>query len=121
MKSPRVVSVLDQTLLFNVIAVGLGSQLASADAAEIPVVRLNLAIALLRIGDYQAAVDELKMVELPPGGGISRGTQQYLLGLAYEGLGDSQAARQAWESAAAAGGTLTEDGPLVADLVAVKK
>jgi Flp pilus assembly protein TadD len=83
-------------------------------------VRLNLAVALIRIGDFQRAVDELKMLELPSGPGISRGTQQYLLGLAYEGLGDAAAARQAWQTAATVGGTLTDDGPLIADLVASK-
>ena len=120
MTTPRVLSAMDRTLLFNVLAVRLRGQLAAAEPSDAAVVRLNLAVALLRIGDYQGALDELRKVDLPPGVGISKGTQQYLLGLAYEGLGDMSSAREAWQAAVAAGGTLTEDGPLVSELVSAK-
>ena len=116
----RLVSVTDQTLLFNALAVALRSRLAAADAVEQPFVRLNLAVALLRLGDYQGARQELSGVQLPPGEGISGGTQQYLMGLAYQGLGDTIAAEAAWRAAADLGGSVTEDGPLIRDVVGAK-
>jgi len=77
-------------------------------------------VALMRLGDPQAAREELNSVQLPPGPGISQGTQQYLLGLAHEGVGDMVSASQAWQAAAQAGGSLTEDGPPIRDVVAAK-
>jgi len=55
-------------------------------------------------------------VQLPPGPGISLGTQQYLLGLTYEGSGDAASAQRSFQDAAASGGLLTEDGPPVKGL-----
>ena len=58
-----------------------------------------------------AAREQLEAVQLPAGPGISLGTQQYLLGLAYEGEGDAASAQRSFQAAAASGGLLTEDGP----------
>jgi tetratricopeptide (TPR) repeat protein len=112
----RVISPSDQTLLFNPLAVALRSRLATADTAEQPIVRLNLGVALMRLGDYAGAKEQFEAVQLSEGPGVSKGTQQYLLGLAYEGLGDSASAQAAWQAAAQSDGWLTEDGPAVKGL-----
>lgn len=110
---PRLISAADQTLLFNPLAVALRARLAAAPPAEAPAVRLNLAVALLRLGDYAGAREHLDAVEVPETGAISSGTQQYLLGLALDGLGDAAGAQRAFQTAAASDASLTEDGPPV--------
>jgi membrane-associated protease RseP (regulator of RpoE activity) len=114
--TPRVISPNDQTLLFNPLSVVLRNRLLTADAADQPIVRLNLAVALMRLGDYAGAREQLEAVQLPDTTGIGHGTQQYLLGLAYEGMGDVAAAQRAWQAAAATQAWLTEDGPPVQGL-----
>jgi hypothetical protein len=114
--SPRLISVGDQTLLFNPLAVVLRSRLAMATEAEQPFVRLNLGVALLRLGDYAGAREQFEAVSLPAGSGIAQGTQQYLLGLALEGMGDLPGAQRAWQAAASSEASLTEDGPAVKSL-----
>jgi hypothetical protein len=78
-----------------------------------PIVRLNLAAALLRSGDGREAQALLKEVSLPDGPGVSAGTVQYLLGEAALAQGDQAGARQHWEAATRAEGRLTADGPSV--------
>lgn len=117
---PRVISPSDQTLLFNPLAVALRSRLGTADPADQPVVRLNLGVALMRLGDYAGAREQFEAVQLSEGPGVSLGTQQYLLGLAYEGLGDTASAQKAWQGAAKSEGLLTEDGPPVKGLAQKK-
>jgi hypothetical protein len=114
--SPRLISVGDQTLLFNPLAVVLRSHLATASEAEQPFVRLNLGVALMRLGDYAGAREQFEAVSLPAGTGIAKGTQQYLLGLALEGMGDLPGAQRAWQAAASSEASLTEDGPPVKSL-----
>jgi hypothetical protein len=115
-ESPRLMSVSDEGLLFNPISLALRSRLAAATAKDQPFVRLNLAVALIRLGDFAGAREQLEGVQLPAGPGISLGTQQYLLGLAYEGAGDAASAQRSFQAAAASGGLLTEDGPAVKSL-----
>jgi hypothetical protein len=115
-ESPRLVSVSDQGLLFNPISLALRSRLAGAAVKDQPFVRLNLAVALLRLGNYAGAREQLEAVTLPAGEGISLGTQQYLLGLAYEGQGDAASAQRSFQAAAASGGLATEDGPSIKTL-----
>ncbi len=119
-ESPRLISAADQGLLFNPIALALRSRLAGAAAKDQPFVRLNLAVALMRLGDYAGAREQLDAVQLPAGQGISLGTTQYLLGLAYEGEGDAASAQRSFQSAAASGGLLTEDGPSIKSLAGRK-
>lgn len=103
----------------NVIVAALRALLASTtDPALLPVVRLNLAAALLRAGDSAEALALLKDTTLPAGPGVSAGTVLYLLGEASLAQGDQAAARQAWESASQAEGRLTDDGPSVKALAA---
>ena len=115
-ESPRLVSVADQGLLFNPISLALRSRLAAAAPQDQPIVRLNLAVSLLRTGDSAGAREQLEAVQLPAGGGISLGTQQYLLGLVHESEGDAAEAQRSFQAAAASGGLLTEDGPAIATL-----
>ena len=70
----------------------------------------------MRLGDYAAAREQLEAVQLPAGPGISLGTQQYLLGLAHEGLGDAASAQRSFQAAAASDALLTEDGPPIKSL-----
>jgi PDZ domain-containing protein/PEGA domain-containing protein len=112
--SPRLMSVADQKLLFNPISLALRGRVDGAQSKEQGVLRLNLAVALMRLGDYAAARAQLEAVELAAGPGISLGTQQYLLGLTYEGEGNGASAAKAFEAARSSGGLLTEDGPAIA-------
>lgn len=115
--APRLVSVLDRTLPFNALAAQWRHVASGPSGPDTAMVRLNLAVAALRIGDFDGAREDLAEVKLGPGAGISEGTVQYLLGLAYKGLGDFARAREAWTRAASAErATLSEYGGSVPDL-----
>jgi hypothetical protein len=117
---PRALVMSDQTLLANKAILDLRQQLPSAmNTRDEPVVRLNLAIALMHARSWTLARAELERVTMPPGPGISNGTVQYLLGLCYDALGLPADAARVWKVAAAdATGLLTEDGPPIADMAA---
>jgi hypothetical protein len=109
----------DRFLPANAVVAVLRSRLAStADPAEQAVLRLNLAAALLQAGAPADARTLLEQVNLPAGGGVSKGTVQYLSGEAALALDDKAAAVQAFEAARQAGGRLAEDGPPVESLAA---
>ena len=114
--SPRLMSVADQKLLFNPISIALRSRVDGAQSREQGIVRMNLAVALMRLGDYAGARAQLEAVELAAGPGISLGTQQYLLGLTFEGEGNVASAAKAFEAARSSGGLLTEDGPTITEM-----
>ncbi len=114
--TPRLISAADQTLLFNPLSVAFRSRLATASPAEQPFARLNLGVALMRLGDFAGAQEQFEAVKLAPGRGISQGTQQYLLGLALEGLGDTSGAQRAWQAAAGSEAWLTDGGPPIKPL-----
>lgn len=115
--APRLVAMNDQSLLFNNLMLSLRPRLAQADAQPDPIVRLNLAVALMRLGDWTDARGELSKVQLAAGPGVSNGTVQYLLGLCHEALGQMTEAQAAWHAASTdAESQLTEDGPLVKEL-----
>lgn len=117
---PRALVMSDQTLLANKAILDLRQRLPSAmNTRDEPVVRLNLAIALMHARSWALARAELERVNLPAGPGISNGTVQYLLGLCYDALGLPADAARAWKVAAAdTTGLLTEDGPPIADMAA---
>jgi tetratricopeptide (TPR) repeat protein len=120
--TPRLVAMNDQSLLFNNLVIVLRTRLAqSPGGTPDPVVRLNLAVALMRLGSFEAARTELAKVQLTAGPGVSNGTVQYLLGLCYEALGQTAEAQQAWRAASTdADSLLTEDGPFVKELAEAK-
>lgn len=116
---PALVTTGDRFLPANVTVAALRALLATtSDPALQPIVRLNLAAALLRAGDAAEAQALLRETTLPPGPGVSAGTVQYLLGEAALAQGDQAGARQAWEAASQADGRLTSDGPAIKALAA---
>jgi hypothetical protein len=115
--APRLVAMNDQSLLFNNLVLALRASVTSAGGSADPVARLNLAVALMRLGNWSAARTELSKVQLAAGPGVSNGTVQYLLGLCHEALGQPADAERAWRAAATdADSLLTEDGPAVKEL-----
>jgi hypothetical protein len=116
---PALVTTGDRALPANVtVAVLRALSATTTDPALQPIVKLNLAAALVRSGDGREAQALLKEVSLPPGPGVSAGAVQYLLGEAALAQGDQSGARQYWEAAAQAEGRLTSDGPSVKALAA---
>lgn len=115
--TPRLIGMNDQSLMINRILVDLRARLqAGGDPALDSVMRLNLAVALARVGNWAEARQELQKVKLAEGPGVSTGTVQYLLGVAAERMGNLAEAESAWRAAAATGALLTEDGPSVKEL-----
>ena len=115
--APRVIGLSDQSLLVNRVLVDLRARLAgSSDAFEQSVIRLNTAVALGRVGDWNGARDHLKQVQLPDRPGVGNGTVQYLLGVSAMELGNRAEAETAFKAAAASDSLLTEDGPPVKEL-----
>lgn len=111
---PCVIAMNDESWLPNVLVATLRSHLMSRPD---PVVRLNLAVALMRLQNWDAALEELAKVDLPSADGVSTGTVQFLAGECYAQLGVVAKARDAWQAAAATNHLLTQDGPPVRDLV----
>jgi hypothetical protein len=117
MMTPRLIGMNDQSLMVNRILVDLRSRLLTgADPALESVIRLNLAVALARVGAWSEARQELQRVKLAEGPGVSTGTVQYLLGITADRMGDRAEAESAWRAAAATSALLTEDGPTVKEL-----
>jgi hypothetical protein len=116
--APRLLAMSDETWTFNTLVLGLRSRLVGGGGqAEDPVVRLHLAVALMRVGNWAEARAQLGRLRLPAGAGVSNGTVQYLLGLCHEALGQPSEAERSWRAAAAdAESLLTEDGPPVKEL-----
>jgi tetratricopeptide (TPR) repeat protein len=116
--APRLIAMNDQSLLFNNLVLTLRPRLAlSAGTTPDPIVRLNLAVALMRLGNWTEARTELAKIQLAAGPGVSNGTVQYLLGLCHEALGQVADAEKAWRAAATdSESQLTEDGPAVKEL-----
>jgi hypothetical protein len=78
---------------------------------------LNVGIALMHFRAYERALSEgFRRADLPPGSGIGAGTVQYYRGLCALRRGDPEAARAAFQAAAAADGSTVEsgDGPSAA-------
>jgi tetratricopeptide (TPR) repeat protein len=119
--APKLIGLSEQGLLANRILLDLRARLAEAtDPFETSVIRLNMAVALGRLGDWASAREELQRVTLPEGPGVGAGTVQYLLGVAAENLGSVAEAQAAFTSAAASASLLTEDGPPVRELAQSK-
>jgi hypothetical protein len=115
--TPRLIGLNDQSLMINRILVDLRARLsASSDPTTDSVMRLNMAVALARVGAWGEARLELQRVKLNDGPGVASGTVLYLLGLAAERMGNSSEAEASWRAAAATPALLTEDGPPIKDL-----
>lgn len=115
--TPRLIGLNDQSLMINKILVDLRNRLqAQSDPLLDSVMRLNLAVALARVGAWSDARVELQRVKLNDGPGVAAGTVHYLLGLAAERMGNMAEAEAAWKTAAASTALDTEDGLPVKDL-----
>ena len=115
--TPRLIGLNDQSLMINKILVDLRNRLqAQSDPLLDSVMRLNLAVALARVGAWSDARVELQRVKLNDGPGVAAGTVHYLLGLAAERMGNMAEAEAAWKTAAASTALETEDGLPVKDL-----
>lgn len=115
--TPRLIGMNDQSLMINKILVDLKARLlAPGEPINDSVMRLNLAVALARVGLWSEARIELQRVKLNEGPGVSNGTVQYLLGLAAERMGNAAEAEAAWRAAAATTALISEDGLPVKEL-----
>ena len=115
--TPRLIGMNDQSLLINKILVDLRGRLQSqGDPLTDSVMRLNMAVALARVGNWSDARIELQRVKLNDGPGVSNGTVHYLLGLVAERMGNAAEAEASFRAAAATTALITEDGLPVKDL-----
>jgi hypothetical protein len=115
--TPRLIGMNDQSLLVNKILVDLKGRLQSpGDPLTDAVMRLNMAVALARVGNWTDARLELQRVKLNDGPGVSNGTVHYLLGVVAERMGNTAEAEASWRAAAATTALITEDGLPVKDL-----
>jgi hypothetical protein len=107
--SGKAISQTDQALLFNPILLDLWHKLATgASPADEPVLRLNIGIAFMSLGNWVEARSELERVHLLDGRGVAQGTVNYLLGVCYEALGQFGEATKAWTAATSSEAGLTE-------------
>ena len=123
---PRLVELLDQTVLSNALAVHYASRVYSATTPlDEAAVRLNLAAALMRLENWTDAMLQLESVaKLASGNAMPpavtdavNGTVQYLMGACAEGLGDVPGAERAWGQAAqSAAVLLTDSGEPIKEL-----
>jgi hypothetical protein len=125
-RRPNVVSVYDSRP-FNVVITELNAQLArqqarsgapSADEQRrTDGMRLNLAAALMAVGNYSAAQQTLAQVRLQSRRDISKGTVDYLRAVCYKQLGQLAEARALFEAASQEpDALLAERGPAVSYL-----
>jgi hypothetical protein len=125
-KVPSLVSLEDESLLSNRLAVGYGALAAERTGGlEQLAARLNRAVVLMRLRNYPEATAELDgVMKLAEGGDLPSsvsdvvvGTTQYLVGICAEAQRDIPRAEQAWKRASEArGNMLTENGEPLKDL-----
>jgi hypothetical protein len=121
LKVRQLISRDDQTVMFNPLLLDLRRRLISPNPGEEPIARLNLAVALMGVGNYADARTEIAKVRLPDEKGVAAGTVQYLLGQCCFELGDYAEAETAWHGAVTSNGaTLTDGGQPVKDLAEQK-
>ena len=115
--TPVVIGLSEQGIPVNRVVLDLRARAGEiTDPFEQAVARLNMAIALGRIGEWIEAQAELRQIKLPDRPGVGNGTVQYLLGVAAEALGSRADAEAAYKAAAATESLLSDDGPRVKDL-----
>ena len=108
----------DPTMLYNRALTDLQDAVKTARSpVEQGAAHVNLAIVLMRLGNWENAQTELGAAQLPDGPGVSAGTIAYLNGLCLDALGRTADAQAAFTKAAASPlARLSSDGPLVAPL-----
>jgi len=112
----------DASVLYNRALLELREQAQSAvSPAGRTAAHVNLAVVLLRLGNWDEALQSLGQAGLQDGVGVSGGTVAYLRGLALEGMGRMAEAQSAFSEAAAdPTARLGRDGPLVAPIAREK-
>jgi hypothetical protein len=115
---PRLVELLDQTVLSNALVVQYASRVyAASTPLDEAAVRLNLAAALMRVENWSDALRELAAVEKVVAGATLApavkdaisGTVLFLTGACSEALGDVASAERAWEQSARSAAALLTD------------
>ncbi len=115
---PSVVALLDQSVLFNKLAIDYTYRAAAMTTPlEETAVRLNMAVVLMRLGSWADATRELeRVVKVVGEGRVAQtltdaigGTAHYLLGVCAEATGDVAGATRAWKIAAQSRGNLLTD------------
>jgi tetratricopeptide (TPR) repeat protein len=119
---PDTIPLRDPTMLYNRALTDLEDAVKTARSpVEQGAAHVNLAIVLMRLGNWDNAQTELTAAQLPDGPGVSAGTIAYLNGLCLDALGRSAEAQAAFTKAAASPlARLSSDGPLVAPLARAK-
>jgi len=119
---PEVIGLYDQSLLPNKLVLEFReATIKYSGRTEEYVARMNLAVALMRVGALAEAVDHLSKVRLADGPGVSAGTVQFLFGVCYDGLGRPTEAAAAFRMAmASSDALLTSDGPEIKPLAEEK-
>jgi hypothetical protein len=119
--TPRLIGMSDQSVLANRALVDLRARMATTtDPFLQSVTRLNIAVALARVGECNAARTELEQVQLPDRPGVGPGTVHYLRAVCADAIGNRAEAESYFKMAASTESLLTEDGPAVKDLVAAR-
>ena len=122
---PTVVNV-NENLTFNLMATDLKTRLGRVEASRATgngddrleqSLRLNLAVAMMAVGNWTAAEQLLSKTSLDNRYGVSRGTVDYLRGLCLKQLGKIPEARALFERAGGdTGALLTDNGPAISYL-----
>ena len=123
-----VVNYEDETLPVNRLLLDFRNRVLDAPTPrDQSIARLNLAVVLMRAGNWGEAKAELDKVDLPDlqqqgGQAVSRGTAQYYLGMCLESLDRRPEAQKAYQAAAASPGALLtgDDNTLVKPLAEEK-
>ena len=115
---PDAIPLSDRSLLSNRLLLDMRDAVAAADTPlGEAAARLNLAIAHIRLTNWDNALRELEQVSLPDGPGVSAGTVAYLTGVCLTEVSQLTAAQEAFRIAVAAvDGQLFIGGPPVAVL-----
>ncbi|HEX9638508.1 MAG TPA: PEGA domain-containing protein [Acidobacteriota bacterium] len=93
----------DSDLLYNVVLLQRRQQLGlGVEPADLPLVRLDLALGLIHFGRWAAAVEELHKVPLSESDELGGAIVHYYLGICLEQLGYRPEARAEYEAALSA-------------------
>jgi hypothetical protein len=118
---PETLPLQDQGLLYNRALITMQDMPKTGTAMEQSALHVNLAIVMMRLGNWEDALVELAAAKLPDGAGVSAGTVAYLTGRCEEALGHAANATAAYTKAAASPkARLSSEGPLVAPLALQK-
>jgi hypothetical protein len=118
--TPAVVAPNEPDRLYTVVW-GMTAAAVGRMDAQVPtwLAQLNQAAVLLHARHWQGAAELLRTVQAPAGAGLGQGLVQYWLGVALAELGETEAARAAFEQALQHEGAryLSDDGPWLAPMV----